>query len=109
MAACAADADHGHGDDDGDHGHGDDDVDHGGYFQARRPALRSCYDDDRCDGFGDDDDYDDLKGARTCIVSLGSEVSSGDLDSIVLNVTAAPCLQFISSPCCHASHISTSY
>ena len=51
MAACAADADHGHGDhdvdhghggDDGDHGHGDDDVDHGGDFQAWRPVLRSC-------------------------------------------------------------------
>ena len=71
MAACAADADHGHGDD-----HGDDGDD------------------------GDDDDYDDLKGARTCIVSLGSEVSSGDLFSIFLSVTSAPCLQFISSPCC---------
>ena len=65
-------------------------------------------DDDGDDG--DDDDYDDLKGARTCIVSLRSEVSSGDLCSIFLNVTsAAACLQFISSPCCHASHISTSY
>ena len=29
VAACAGDADHGHGDDDGDHGHGDDDGDHG--------------------------------------------------------------------------------
>ena len=42
MAACAADADHGHGDHDVDHGHGGDDVDHGGDFQAWRPALRSC-------------------------------------------------------------------
>ena len=88
----------GHGDDDGDHGHGDNDDDHGGYFQARRPALRSCYDDDGCDGFGDDDDYDDLKGARTCIVSLGSEISSGDLYSIFLNVTCA-LLQFTFPPC----------
>ena len=71
VAACAGCADHGHG---GDH------VDDG---------------DD-----GDDDDYDDLKGARTCIVSLGSEVSSRDLYSIFLNVTCAPRLQFISSPCC---------
>ena len=30
MSACAADADHGHGDHDVDHGHGGDDVDHGG-------------------------------------------------------------------------------
>ena len=59
---------------------------------------RGDHDDDGDDG--DDDDYDDLKGARTCIVSLGSEVSSGDLFSIFLSVTSAPCLQFISSPCC---------
>ena len=67
-------------------GNGDDDDDHGGDFKARRPSLRSCYDDDGCDGFGDDDDYDDLKGARTCIVSLGSEISSGDLFSISIYV-----------------------